>query len=65
LVNVEKCSNIQKMGDRSIPTKLEMMPVQRKDIRRFLDIIHQEFNVKSVTEDFFSQQMMKRLRPKE
>ncbi len=65
LVNVEKCSNIQKMGDRTIPTKLEMIPVQKKGHKTVIDIINQEFNVKSVTKDFFSQQMMKRLRPRD
>ncbi|MCD4772925.1 MAG: outer membrane lipoprotein-sorting protein [Bacteroidales bacterium] len=63
LVNIEKASNVQQMGDRKIPTKLEIIPVQKKGHKTVLDIVHQEFNVKKVTKDFFSQQMMKRIRP--
>jgi len=64
LINIEKASEIKQMGDRKIPTKLEMIPAQKKGHSTVLNIIHQEFNVKSVTKDFFSQQMMKRLRPR-
>jgi len=62
LVNLETCTEIKKMGDRSLPTKLTMIPVNKKGQKTIIDITYQKFNIPTINEDFFSQQMMKRLR---
>ncbi|MEN8116145.1 MAG: outer membrane lipoprotein-sorting protein [Bacteroidota bacterium] len=61
LVNTEVLSDIKKMDDRVMPTRMEMIPadeVGHKTILIFDDI---KFNVK-ISESFFSQQNMKRIR---
>ena len=61
LVNTEILSDIKKMDDRIMPTRLEMIPADEegnKTIMIFEDI---KFNV-DLDESFFSQQNMKRIR---
>lgn len=61
LVNTEILTDVKKMDDRVMPTRLEMIPADEeghKTIMIFNDI---KFNVK-LKESFFSQQNMKRIR---
>ncbi|NQU52934.1 MAG: outer membrane lipoprotein-sorting protein [Bacteroidetes bacterium] len=61
LVNTEILSDIKKMDDRVMPTRMEMIPADEeghKTIMIFNDI---KFNTK-IKESFFSQQNMKRIR---
>ncbi len=61
LVNTEILSDIKKMDDRAMPTRMEMIPADEeghKTIMIFNDI---KFNTK-IKESFFSQQNMKRIR---
>ncbi|MCD4747238.1 MAG: outer membrane lipoprotein-sorting protein [Bacteroidales bacterium] len=62
LVNLETCTEIEKMGDRSLPTKLTMTPMDKKGQKTIIDITYQKFNIPTINEIFFSQQMMQRLR---
>ncbi|MBT4968800.1 MAG: outer membrane lipoprotein-sorting protein [Bacteroidetes bacterium] len=61
LVNVEKAYDIKTMGDRTIPTRIEIIPVGKKGEKTILQIIVMKFNEK-LEDDFFSQQNMKRIR---
>ncbi len=61
LVNVENEYNIKKMGDRSIPTRIEIVPVGKKGNKTILEIIESQFNV-PLDESFFSLQNMKRVK---
>ncbi|MBT4339587.1 MAG: outer membrane lipoprotein-sorting protein, partial [Bacteroidetes bacterium] len=61
LVNVEKAYDIKTMGDRTIPTRIEIIPVGKKGEKTILQIIDMKFNEK-LEDDFFSQQNMKRIR---
>lgn len=58
LINVMNASNIRKMGDRDVPTHLEMVPVNKKGHKTILDTGFIVFN-QSISDDFFSQQNMK------
>ena len=58
LVSVMNASNIKHMGDRDIPTHLEMVPVNKKGQKTILDIKFSVFN-KPLSDNFFSQQNMK------
>lgn len=61
LVNTEILSEIKKMDDRKMPTRLEMIPADEeghKTIMIFNDI---EFDI-NIDESFFSQQNMQRIR---
>ena len=61
LVNTEISSNIQQMGDRKIPTHVEMIPADdpgKKTIMEFRNLI---FN-KPIDDSFFSKQNMKRVK---
>ncbi len=60
LVNVMNASEIKHMGDRDIPTHLEMIPQNKKGQKTVLDTQFIEFN-KPISESFFSQQNMKRV----
>ena len=61
LVNVSNNYDIRKMGDREIPTRLEMVPVNKKGQKTVMHIDEMRFNTK-VDEGFFSQQNMKKVR---
>jgi outer membrane lipoprotein-sorting protein len=58
LVNVMNASDIKRMGDREIPTKLEIDPVNKKGNKTVLVINSMIFN-QPISESFFSQQNMK------
>jgi len=60
LINVMNAYNLKKMGDREIPTKLEILPVANKGYKTVLETNSIVFN-KPISDDFFSQQNMKKL----
>jgi outer membrane lipoprotein-sorting protein len=61
LVNREICSEIKQMGDRKLPSKMIMEPVNKEGHKTIIEIIEMEFN-KPFPEGFFSQQNMKKVR---
>jgi len=61
LINVENAYNIKKMGDRSIPSRMEIVPVTKKGQKTILEINTMQFNI-PIEENFFSQQNMKKAR---
>jgi outer membrane lipoprotein-sorting protein len=61
LVNLMNAYDIKKMGDREIPTRLEIEPVNKKGNKTILEISNMEFN-KPISESFFSQQNMKSIK---
>ena len=61
LVNTEILSDIKKMDDREMPTRLEMIPADEEGNKTILIFEEIEFNV-DLEESFFSQQNMKRIR---
>lgn len=60
LVSTENLSDIRKMDDREIPTRLEMIPADEPGNKTILIFKNIRFNV-NLKEDFFSQQNMKRV----
>lgn len=60
LINVMNASDIRKMGDREIPTKLEIIPVENTNNKTVLETKSIVFN-QPIDDGFFSQQNMKRL----
>ncbi len=61
LVNTEILSDIKKMDDRVMPTRLEMIPADEEGNKTILIFDKIDFDVK-IDESFFSQQNMKRVR---
>lgn len=61
LVNTEILSDIKKMDDRVMPTRLEMIPADEEGHKTVLIFDTIDFDVK-IKESFFSQQNMKRIR---
>ena len=61
LVNTEILTDIQKMDDRMMPTRLEMIPADEEGHKTILIFKNMKFNV-NLKESFFSQQNMKRIR---
>lgn len=61
LVNVSNSSDVKKMGDREIPTHIEMVPLNKKGQKTVMQIDEMKFNTQ-VNEGFFSQQNMKKIR---
>lgn len=61
LVNTEILSDIKKMDDRIMPTRMEMIPADEEGNKTILIFEEIEFNV-DLDESFFSQQNMKRIR---
>jgi outer membrane lipoprotein-sorting protein len=61
LVNLMNAYDIKKMGDREIPTRLEIEPVGKKGNKTILEINSTVFN-KPISDNFFSQQNMKTVR---
>jgi len=61
LVNREVLSDIKKVGDRTIPTRFEIVPVEKKGQKTVMVFDHIQFNV-PIKDDFFSIQNMKRIR---
>ena len=61
LVNVSNSYDIRQMGDRKIPTRIEIVPRNKKGQKTILQIDEMKFNTK-IGEDFFSLQNMKKVR---
>ena len=61
LVNTEILSEIKLMDDRKLPTKLEMIPMNKQGHKTTLTFNKIKFNLK-LDESFFSQENMRRLR---
>jgi len=61
LVNTEILSEIKKMDDRMMPTRMEMIPEDEEGHKTVLIFNEIDFDVK-IDESFFSQQNMKRIR---
>ena len=61
LVNIENLSEIKKMDDRTMPTRMEMIPVEEEGNKTIMIFKNMKFNIK-LKESFFSQQNMKRIR---
>ncbi|GET23871.1 outer membrane lipoprotein-sorting protein [Prolixibacter sp. NT017] len=60
LVNVETLSKIKKMGDRTLPTYYEIVPVDKKGHKTTMEFNEVKFNV-PIKDSFFSIQNMKRV----
>lgn len=60
LLNIQESSNIKKMGDRTLPSKMIMMPTDKPGNQTILELINVEFNTK-INDNFFSQQNMKKI----
>jgi outer membrane lipoprotein-sorting protein len=61
LVNTEILTDVKKMDDRIMPTRLEMIPADDEGHKTILIFENMKFNIK-MNESFFSQQNMKRIR---
>jgi len=61
LINTEILSDIKKMDDRVIPTRMEMIPADKKGQKTIMIFEDTKFNV-PLKEDFFSIQNMKKLK---
>jgi len=61
LVNTMTSSEIKKMGDRMLPSKTVMEPVDKPGNQTILEMIDIVFN-KPIEDEFFSQQNMKNIR---
>jgi len=61
LINVMKSSNIKVLGGKKIPTKMEMIPVEKKNQKTIMEYQNIEFDV-PIDDSFFSLQNMKRLK---
>ena len=63
LINLQRSSKVKKFGDRELPSYMEMIPITKEGYKTIMEITDAEYNVKSIDEKMFSQQMMKRIRP--
>jgi len=61
LVNVETLSNIKNVGNRTIPTRFEVVPIEKEGQKTIMEFKYIEFNI-NIEESFFSIQNMKRVR---
>ena len=61
LVNVTNEYDIKRMDDRDIPTRIEVIPQNKKGQKTIMHIDEMKFNL-NVDEGFFSQQNMKKIR---
>ena len=61
LQNIENSFNIKQMGDRSIPTKIEMVPANDEGKKTVMEFSNLVFN-KPISDDFFSIQNMKQIK---
>lgn len=61
LVNLMNAYNIKKMGNREIPTRMEIEPVNKKGNKTILEINSSVFN-QPIADSFFSQQNMKSIK---
>jgi len=61
LVNVGNSYDIKHMGDRDIPTRIELEPRNKKGQKTVMKIDEMKFNT-GIDESFFSQQNMKKIK---
>lgn len=61
LINLMNAYDIKKMGDREIPTRLEIEPVNKKGNKTILVVNSSVFNL-PIADSFFSQQNMKSIK---
>lgn len=61
LVNVSDSYDIRRLGDRELPTRMEMIPLNKKGQKTVLQIDDMKFNTK-LDVGFFSLQNMKKIR---
>ena len=61
LVNTEILTDVKRMDDRLMPTRLEMIPADEEGHKTILIFNNIDFEIK-IKESFFSQQNMKRIR---
>ena len=61
LINTQHGSELKNLGDRTIPSKLTMIPADKDGNRTVLQLIDMKFN-KNIPTSFFSQQNMKRIK---
>ena len=61
LVNVETLTNIKNVGDRIMPTRFEIVPVDKPNQKTILEFLTIKFEVK-LDDEFFSIQNMKKIR---
>jgi hypothetical protein len=62
-VKTETASRIKMMGNRLLPSHMEMISNTKKGHKTLIDILHQKFDVKGLRQDFFSIQNVKNVRP--
>jgi len=60
LINVMNASDLKRMGNREIPVKLEIIPVDKPNNKTILETKSVSFD-KPISDSFFSQQNMKKL----
>ena len=63
LMKTETASRIKTMGGRMLPSHMEMISNTKKGHKTLIDILHQEFNVKGLQQDFLSIQNVRNVRP--
>lgn len=61
LINIETLTNIRDVGDRSIPTKFTITPVEKEDYYTVMEFENIRFNIE-IEDSFFSIQNMKKIR---
>ena len=61
LINIMRSSNIKLMGDREIPTYMEMVPADEENKKTIINVLSAVFD-EPIPENFFSQQNMQRIR---
>jgi hypothetical protein len=61
LVNVGNSYDIKHMGDRDIPTRIELEPKNKQGQKTVMKIDEMKFNT-GIDESFFSQQNMKKIK---
>jgi outer membrane lipoprotein-sorting protein len=59
LIKTDLCSDVKFMGDREIPTRMEIIPEEEPDNRTIVTITNIVYNI-TITDGFFSQQTMKK-----
>ena len=61
MVNKEVCSDIKQFGDRNLPSKMVMTPMDKPGNQTIIEILDMEYNV-DLRQSFFSQQNMRQVR---
>jgi len=61
LINISNSYDIKKMSDREVPTKIEIIPQNKKGQKTVLHIDRMHFNIK-MDDSFFSQQNMRKVK---